>query len=293
MGSVLTIHKHRLVQSDLRNTAPGTWLFELPVYYTRLFSIEEPSIMSKSNTGWRIQDSGSNMAANFLGLEESELERMRLFCEQYKQFVILGLTDALRNYYSNELDFSIALDFTALSAWHIKHKYRTNVGELTYQAKYWKNRSDAIKLSKLLISGIERVVKGKVNGKVKLSFIPPDTDQMFQFYLPRQLVCSLIDNRRLNSIIDKEDPLIKTSLIRVKQRKFKNLELSEKIRESQRIYSSQNIKLQRGLIESSNIIFIDDYYKSGSTAWAYARFLKSQGAASVSALVCLKNLSDR
>ncbi len=40
------------------------------------------------------------------------------------------------------------------------------------------------------------------------------------------------------------------------------------------------------------VVVIDDLYQSGATMWAYAKFLKSRGAAHVFGLPCVKSLRD-
>ncbi len=57
------------------------------------------------------------------------------------------------------------------------------------------------------------------------------------------------------------------------------------------LYSRECVKLSAP-VKDRLVIIVDDLYQSGVTMWAYAKFLKSQGAAHVLGLPCVKSLRD-
>jgi predicted amidophosphoribosyltransferase len=72
---------------------------------------------------------------------------------------------------------------------------------------------------------------------------------------------------------------------------LKGLGIEQKLAEWGRVYQEGGVVLPRS-VKVLTLVVIDDLYQSGATLWTYARYLKSQGAAHVFGLPCVKALRD-
>ncbi|MCH7691742.1 MAG: hypothetical protein IIA17_11970 [candidate division Zixibacteria bacterium] len=243
--------------------------------------------MRKSNTGWRSTE-GDYKYAYFIDLTEEEARSVNFFCQDYQQYVLLGLSDNLKDVCEDELDFCLALDYNSDSPESLRHGKRTEIGELIYQIKYRKKIVKSSELVEHLIQALKRILRNKLNGDISISYIP--TDRRNKFYLPRSLAGSLIASGRFQEILDSRNPLIETTLIKWKA-EAKDLHINMKIKLWENMYTNNNVEIDTD-VSGRNIVVVDDLYQSGTTMWLYAKFLKEKGAAQVIGLSCVKTLRD-
>ena len=99
--------------------------------------------------------------------------------------------------------------------------------------------------------------------------------------------------RKLAKTISRESgiPFIDCSLHCGKQ-SLKNLSLSDKIAEWDRLYSDKKCIQLSGNVAGKTVFLIDDLYQSGTTLWSCAKHLKQAGALAVIGLVCVKTFRD-
>ena len=81
------------------------------------------------------------------------------------------------------------------------------------------------------------------------------------------------------------------SIVTCDKPQFKGLRLDEKLVAWEGIYRGGNVSFDVSL-SGSDVILVDDLYQSGTTMWAFARYLKSLGVRSVIGLACVKSLRD-
>ena len=287
MFPTLGASKKRLQTYSFKRSKSGDWYLRLPEYYSKLLELEQPDIMRKSNTGWRSTERDYKYAY-FIDLTEEETGTVKFFCQAYQQYVILGLSDNLKNDCKDELDFCLALDYNSDSPENLRRGKRTEIGELIYQIKYQKRIVKSSELIEHLIPAIKRIILNKLNGVISISYVP--TDRRNEFYLPRSLAGSLIACGRFQGILDSKNPFVETTLIRRKP-EAKDLHINMKIKLWKNIYSNSNVEIDTD-VSGRNIVVVDDLYQSGSTMWLYAKFLKEKGAAKVIGLICVKTLRD-
>ena len=287
MFPALGASKRILQTYTFRRTSSGDWYLRLPEYYAKLFGLEHSDIMRKSNTGWRSTE-GDYKYAYFIDLTEEEARSVNFFCQDYQQYVLLGLSDNLKDVCEDELDFCLALDYNSDSPESLRHGKRTEIGELIYQIKYRKKIVKSSELVEHLIQALKRILRNKLNGDISISYIP--TDRRNKFYLPRSLAGSLIASGRFQEILDSRNPLIETTLIKWKA-EAKDLHINMKIKLWENMYTNNNVEIDTD-VSGRNIVVVDDLYQSGTTMWLYAKFLKEKGAAQVIGLSCVKTLRD-
>ena len=67
--------------------------------------------------------------------------------------------------------------------------------------------------------------------------------------------------------------------------------MADKIPMWRDLYAADGVTLTESVAERL-VVIVDDLYQSGATLWAYAEHLKSQGAAHVMGLPCVKSMRD-
>lgn len=279
--------KRILRTNTFKRSSSGDWYIRLPEYYSKLLELEHPDIMKKSNTGCRSSE-GDYKYAYFINLTDDEARTIKCFCQEYQQYVLLGLSENLKDVCKDELDFCLALDYNSDSPENLRHGKRTEIGELIYQIKY-KNR--IVKSSELIdhmIPALKRILHNKLNGVISISYIP--TDRENGFYLPKCLAGSLIASGKFDGTLDSSVPLIESKLI-IRKSEAKDLKVHMKVNLWENLYSNQYVELASD-VSGRNIVVVDDLYQSGTTMWLYAKFLKERGAARVIGLCCVKTLRD-
>jgi predicted amidophosphoribosyltransferase len=268
----------------------GDWVLKLPLYYADLFQLKESNVMQKSNTGWQDSNTGEIRYASFAGLTAAEVKQIEQFIEDYGRLVIIGLNKNLEGHFTDELDSCMALDYNLKS---LNPLTRTGIGELVYQVKYLEvgdDRRDSIVriLSNCLSRAINRMPVKKSENPKCLSYIPPKPSKAYD--LPQELAKSVADQLRNRRFFEKENCLIH-SVLREDKQDLKDVKIERKLEIWQKIFSAGKIELS-GSVRDCCVYVIDDLYQSGITMWSYAKYLKSQGAASVLGLVCEKSFRD-
>lgn len=279
--------KKRLQSYSFKRSKSGDWYLRLPEYYSKLLELEQPDIMRKSNTGWRSTERDYKYAY-FINLTDEEARTVKCFCQDYQQYLLLGLSENLKDDCKDELDFCLALDYNSDSPESLRHGKRTEIGELIYQIKYQKKIVKSGELIEHLITALKRILHNKLNGVISISYVP--SNRKNEFYLPRSLAGSLIASGRFQGILDSRNPFVETTLIKQKP-EVKDLRINMKIQLWKNIYSNNYVEIDAD-VSGRNIVVVDDLYQSGTTMWLYAKFLKEKGASKVIGLICVKTLRD-
>lgn len=269
-------------------TDDGKWSLVVLKFYAGLFSIEEPDIMKKSNTGWRESKNPALKFAFFKNLKQTEIDRIESFVTNYSDWVILDVNEHIKDEFDKELDFCVALGRPAETPQELNNKNRSKIGELVYLAKYKRQIDKADELAVLLGSAINRIIKGKIDGRFSISFVPNDNYE--EFYLPKYLAEKLVSLKTITHNLDDATPFIQAR-IDTKINKLKNISLKAKLHFCKELYTPNKVTLAT-FVSNRNIVVIDDLYQSGTTLWSYARYLKNMGAIKVIGLVCEKNFRD-
>ena len=263
-------------------TEDGSHILIMPEYYSKLFEIQHPHMMIKSNTGWRETRSGNNMYAFFIGLFVEEIEIIEQFIKDYEKLVVIGINENLTPYFSDELDSCIALDY------HFADGLRSEIRELEYRAKYKKSWLAIRKLAKLLSMRIHRLPMASTVTPPILTHIPVHGDK--QFHFAKKLARKAFDYIKHKNILNKGISYIEPILTDEKL-KLKDIKVSEKYSIWENIIENEGIILLDS-VQDKSIIVIDDLYQSGITLWSFAKFLKVRGARSVHGIVGTKTRGD-
>src|SRR5688572_11767956 len=97
--------RSQLMWKQFSQKADGSWCLNLPPYYAGLFQSYFPSLMKKSNTGFRESKSRRTKYAFFPTLESRDIERIESFQKFFERAVCLSTSFHLRTDFSDELDF--------------------------------------------------------------------------------------------------------------------------------------------------------------------------------------------
>ena len=269
-------------------TDDGSWRLVIMDFYAQLFSIEEPDIMKKSNTGWRESKKPGIKFAFFKNLKQTEIDRIESFVKNYSDWIILDVNEHIKDEFDKELDFCLALGWPAVTPEELGKKNRSKIGELVNLAKYKRQINKADELAVILGSALNRIIRGKIDGRFSISFVP--TDNYEDFYLPKYLAEKLAALKTITHNLDDTNSFIEAR-IQTKLNKLKNISIKAKLHICKELYTPDNVSLATP-VSNRNIVVIDDLYQSGTTLWSYARYLKNMGAAKVLGLVCEKNFRD-
>ncbi|MCK4372764.1 MAG: hypothetical protein KAW61_06430, partial [candidate division Zixibacteria bacterium] len=238
--------------------------------------------------GWQVTRDHVGMRACFANLKTSEVETVRRFLSDFRQYVILGLTSRLRSHFSDELDWCLALDYNAESPEEMSQHKRTPIGQLEYRAKYEESQRAVAILAEQMAGLFERVKHTIPSKPLCLSYIPSASHK--QFDLPRELVRSL--TRKLGATgVNRASPMVVHPKLTADKPNLKELPLSDKIASWRSLQESGAITLSHTVVDRT-VVVVDDIYQSGVTLWSYAAYLKSAGAAVVVGMVCVKSCRD-
>jgi predicted amidophosphoribosyltransferase len=210
-------------------------------------------------------------------LDEGDLERINAWKERFEQYVLLGLNTNISEYFSDELDFCMALDLN----FDPRADRRTLYGEAEYQLKYRQSLPHFSALRSALAEAMDFLpLTAVAEGRLSLTSIPahPDTCNT-----ARKLARSVAEARALDCI--QADLLCEKSAM-------KNTGLAGKIRQWEELYDTEGCVELREDVEARIMVVVDDLYQSGATLWSYAKYLKQMGAEHVLGLVCVKALRD-
>ncbi|MCI0642396.1 MAG: hypothetical protein L0Y72_13230 [Gemmataceae bacterium] len=261
----------------------GNWLLHLQPYYAELFANYFPTLMKQSPAGFRDFKSARNKFALFSKLPARDVQRIQGFLKFFERAVCLGINKHLKNNFTDELDFCLALDFNKPSP----QADRTEIGELEYQAKYQQNSEALSELAKELAFAIEALPRCAIPQPRLLTHVP--SRRGLTFCLPSAL-CRAIVSFVKDSFWGDPRPVALPSLSVAKQ-SAKNLTVDQKLDQWKSIVASNGIRMSRP-VEDCSIIVIDDLYQSGASMWTFASFLKNRKVRSVVGLACVKSLRD-
>lgn len=280
--------RRQLDFSISKSTDDNGWRLVFPDYYARLFSLEEPKLMEKSNTGWRDSKKEGLKFAFFKAINDRDVSRIKAFVDVYKQLIILELNKHIKNEFNNELDFCVALDWPAEHPDDFAKGKRSRIGECVYLSKYKKKWQKADELATELSKAFKRIAMGKMDSPISISFVPGDNYE--EFYLPKYLAEKLAADGSLSHLLDSQTPFVQARII-FKLNRIKDISIKAKLHVLKELYAPEKVTLATS-VNGRNIVIIDDLYQSGTTIWSYARLLKNMGANQVFGLVCEKNFRD-
>jgi len=282
----LTDSRNTLRWHKFEKTDKGDWILNLlPPFYADIFEDRFRKIMAKSNTCFRDSKNSKTRYAFFSDLTDAEIEQVEKFIEVFRTYVIIGLNKNIKEYFKDELNFCLALDFNFDSNKNLEY---THIGELVYNIKYKRKRNLTEDLAKELAVAVRRLPFFHRFKNICLTYVPMHPEKMF--YLPKILAELLVEKIKDFYPLRKTKPLVHARL-KIKKPEFKDLKFIEKICEWKKIMKPENITLTSS-VRGNPVIIIDDLYQSGTTLWTYARFLKEQGAGPIAGLVCEKSLRD-
>jgi predicted amidophosphoribosyltransferase len=268
-------HSRSQLQSHLNEYEDHVTFFVSSDTYPELFSFRFPEVVAKAPNGWR-QKKMAYLWFPSGALAEEDLENINEWREKYKHYVLLGLNQHIDDYFSDELDFCMALDFNYDPA----AEKRTIFGEAEYQLKYQKSRQHFQVLGHALVEAVADLpIPIDYQDNYCISCVPGSpTEASVQYSL-----ASAVAKKLGVDFVDADLHCPKPGL--------KGITVAQKIPIWQNLYNEGCIQIS-GSVEDRLVVVIDDLYQSGATLWMYAKFLKEQGATHVIGLPCVKSLRD-
>src|SRR5208282_1873815 len=97
--------------------------------YPQLFDLHHKEIAAKSPHGWKTSKNGTMKYLWFPDLDEGALAAIGDWRDRFEKYVLLGLNSHIAKYFTDELDFCMALDFN----FDPSGGKRTIYGEAEYQ----------------------------------------------------------------------------------------------------------------------------------------------------------------
>ncbi len=247
--------------------------------YPDLFEIAHQGIVDKAPKGWKANPKGNFRYLWFPPdkLDEDDIEAITDWKDRFGHYVLIGLNKNIKDHFSDELDFCLALDFNRDPT----AEKRTLYGEAEYQLKYQNSRPHLKVLQGALEEAFEDLpIPAEEEGHTVISYVPSEPEQCS---VPRKLATAMAESLDLEFV--QADLLCDKSAM-------KGLCVAEKIPEWQKLYECAECIELHGDVAGKTIVVIDDLYQSGATMWCYAKYLKDQGAKYVLGLPCVKSLRD-
>lgn len=264
------------LHAHLNEYADGAMSFVVsPDTFAELFTLRFPEIVQKAPKGWARK---KNLYLWFPphALDELEIEELQNWKNRLAAYVLIGMNTHLENHFTDELDFCMALDFNRVP----EAAKRTIFGEAVYQLKYKDSDQHIRVLGSALLDAVSDLpIPSEFLSTLCFSCIPASPQKRT---IPRRLAEG-IAKRLSATFVDAELNCPKAPL--------KNATVDAKIPLWQSLYDQGCVELSDS-VEGRLVVVVDDLYQSGATMWAYAGFLKSQGAAHVIGLPCVKSLRD-
>lgn len=254
--------------------------------YVNLINHFFPILERNSPTKWKISNNYENMSNLWLPNSCCDQDIMTKFInwseEVTKEVLWLNLNKNIKEYYDDELDYCIALDFNIIYG-----EGRTKLGEAEYQLKY-KNKDLNLNEKEQYVYIIMRKMLDSCKyipftNESNWCVSPMPTTEFGKTKFAWNLAERLSKQLALpfiNPILSYNKP------------QLKNLSIKEKINTWETIYYNNGVKLDENQVRGNNILVVDDLYQSGVTMWEYAKFLKTIGAKCVFGIVCVKSLRD-
>ncbi|MBU4272631.1 MAG: phosphoribosyltransferase [Planctomycetes bacterium] len=275
------IHSRSQLHCHLNEYEEGAHsLFVSANTYPEIFDLLCSDITKKSPKGWR-KSSGGKMCYLWFpsdALDDDDLADINDWKEHFKQYVLIGLNDNISDYFKDELDFCMALDFNFLDTQANK---RTYFGVAVYQLKYKQSLPGMIVLQAALQEAINYLpLHAETRTTLVLTNVPCDPGAC---NVPCKLASEIANKMNLAYI--RADLLCDKSAL-------KRISLDRKIPEWQELYECPGCIVLNGNVRDKTVLIIDDLYQSGATMWCYAKYLKKCGAKHVLGLPCVKTLRD-
>ena len=244
--------------------------------YPELFDIQHGDISATAPHGWKAAPKAPMRYLWFPGLSDVDVAGIEDWRARFSSYVLLGLNPHLEDHFTDELDFCMALDFNYDAA----AGKRTLYGEAEYLPKYKGSRRHFQALENALLEAIpELPIPAHYRDSYCLSCVPAPPGQST---VPRRLATVIAKKLSLD-FVDAELHCPKAAL--------KGVAVEAKIPLWQDLYAQGCVVLTNP-VTGRLVVIIDDLYQSGVTMWAFAGFLKSQGAINVLGLPCVKSLRD-
>ena len=145
-------HSRSRLVCHLNQQEDGHYTFYVPKdVYAEVFDWLHPEISRLAVNGWRTSKNGKMKYLSFSELSESDVAVIEDWKDRFEKYVLLGLNEHLKEHFTNELDFCLALDFT----YDPIAEKRTIFGEAEYQAKYQRSNQHINVLGHALMDAIK------------------------------------------------------------------------------------------------------------------------------------------
>ncbi len=258
----------------------GARTFFVPLdTYPDVFKQTKTNIFDKAPQGWKISQTGKMKYLWFPPgvLDQNDIASIKEWQDKFSHYVLLGLNNNIVAHFTEELDFSMALDYNRFPP---PNKKRTIYGEAEYQLKYQDSRPHFQVLRNALVEAVgELPIPKAFDDSYCISCIPGSPEKRT---IPRRLAKKVANDLDVD-FVDANLNCTKAGL--------KNVSVEDKIPIWQQLYDDACVEIV-GDIEDKLVIVVDDLYQSGVTLWSFAKFLKEQGAKHVFGLPCVKSLRD-
>lgn len=207
------------------------------------------------------------------------------FFDKLNSFIWLEVNKNIDKYFdSSILSYCVAKDFNI----SINEDERTPLGRAEYYLKYKINElseEEILNNEKLLMNSVLSCynILPIDNNNICITIIPMDENDNEEIKLSHKMA-KFLSSEKNHEIL----------FFKCKKPKIKNLELNDKIKAWDTIYSNKDYftKIGKCNIIGKDFIIVDDLYQSGVSMWYYAKFLKSIGARTVMGIAAVKSLRD-
>lgn len=246
--------------------------------YPEIFDMAFPKVVSSASDRWQPVPRDSSLKyLEFVpgSISSEELRAIDLWASKYKEYVLIGKSEAIGEDFSGIMDYCMALDFT----W--ANNARTPVYSLVYDYKY-QNKHEVLPA---LISHVSEAIKylpipNDARKDIVIVSVPTHVSEKHK--LPYQLASNLNAHTGFPCV-----PLIHSQA----KPAVKNLSLKDKISVLTKLYGS--IVGGPELFKDKIVIIVDDLYQSGATMCGLGKVLRDYAPKAVIGLACAKNLKDK
>ncbi|MBN2830624.1 MAG: phosphoribosyltransferase [Candidatus Cloacimonetes bacterium] len=257
--------------------------------YPELFEATFPEVVSKAGILWGKANNDNQCYCWFPSnlLSDKEIENMISWIEKFRKYQLIGLNPGIKRYFSNELDYCMALDKRTERNEKpdlLLTLYYTEMGKIVHNIyENYSSEEGQVQLNYLIYrlktAFTDLPIQG-IREEIVLSTTPvSERDKRLSQVLTERLAQSL----SLSMIIP---------TMTISKPNLQELTIDEKIRFWNKVYYyDENIRLNE-IVRDKVIIVIDDIYNTGVTLWSYAKYLKEKGAKLVIGLVCVKKLTE-
>lgn len=244
-----------------------------------------PRLEEMSPRGWTITKSNNrNLWIPADRIDSKLIDAFISWAEEANLHIWLGKNKHIEDYFEDVIDCCIAADWN----FDFQTQKRTLVGEAEYQIKY--------RYTKGLLSKDDADKQAEILSKALLDcckFLPIKTERnLFVTTIP-----ALKDDQHKLSwamarfIKEECGGEFLTATLKEQKPKTKSLSVIDKVNIWEDIYANEGVILSDN-VKGKEVLIIDDLYQSGTSMWAYAKYLNLLGASSVFGLVSVKSQRD-